>query len=92
MLTHIETTYESYYEDENRKRQGLYIMRDFNGNILAQGFYKDGKKHGEWQFTSKGITISILYVNGWLENNDANNISNEDRLHLSLKHDLRWLE
>ena len=66
-------TYKNGYKD------GLYKSFFFDGQIAIKGYYKDGLKHGRWQYYSqKGFKgSSFLYKNGESIKSKIVNLKNE---------------
>ena len=50
------------------KLHGTWTSFDTNGDRLAVGNYKDGKKVGKWIFWTNGVANEVSYVNSKITN------------------------
>lgn len=93
-LTRIKSPHFEYYVNSKGK-QGEYKEYHHNGKTLQfHRMYKDGLLHGEYkEWNRKNILIiHKLYVKGQCIVDDVQLLSHEDKLLLTIKHNLKWLE
>lgn len=88
-LKEVRTRLAHYYVDEYQYVQGEAVWSD--GSFVIRGMFKDDVKHGE----------IVHFVNGRLEDRSiwiygdryksVNKISEEEKLRITLKYDLKWI-
>lgn len=77
--------------DQNNLKQDYNV--GFTRGYHIYCFYKDDKKNGEYKVISCNgkVVKHCLYINGRKYQNSLSSITEEKKLILTLKYDLRWL-
>lgn len=90
-----KTMYFHFFYDGNYRKQGEYKeWHDIDHSLpKLLCFYKDGLLHGEYkEWDANGNVIhNCIYIDDLQHHMPTGKMGNEEKLKLTLKHDLRWL-